>query len=51
MVGEPGQLGQLCPNITELDISKNLLNDWSIVFDICSQLEKLTWLNVRYVII
>lgn len=45
--GNPLELQNICPNVKELDISKNLINNWSIIFDICSQLKHLTWLNVR----
>ncbi|KRT78354.1 hypothetical protein AMK59_6524 [Oryctes borbonicus] len=44
--GEPGSLEDLCPNISELDISKNLFSNWLVIFDICKQLKNLTWLNV-----
>ncbi|XP_018330866.1 tubulin-specific chaperone E [Agrilus planipennis] len=44
--GEPNALEIMCPNIVELDISKNLLTKWTEVFEICSQLKKLSWLNV-----
>lgn len=38
---------QLCPNIEELDISKNLISNWETVFLVCEQLENLKWLNLR----
>ncbi|XP_008544109.1 tubulin-specific chaperone E [Microplitis demolitor] len=44
--GVPGELQKLCPNLRELDISKNLINSWKIVADICSQLTKLERLDV-----
>ncbi|XP_019872154.1 tubulin-specific chaperone E isoform X2 [Aethina tumida] len=44
--GRPMELKNLCPNIRELDISKNLLSSWLDIFDICSQLEHLHWINV-----
>ncbi|KAK9876763.1 hypothetical protein WA026_015004 [Henosepilachna vigintioctopunctata] len=44
--GEPGQLKNLCPNIQELDLSKNLISYWITVFDICIQLDQLRWLNL-----
>ncbi|EZA50346.1 hypothetical protein DMN91_003520 [Ooceraea biroi] len=44
--GKPGELKNLCPNIEELDISKNLINSWKIVIEICSQLHLLVRLNV-----
>lgn len=45
--GEPGELGELCPNLEELDISRNLINSWKIVADICTQLDSLARLDVR----
>lgn len=45
--GEPGELKELCPNIEELDISRNLINSWQTIADICSQLDSLVRLNVR----
>lgn len=44
--GEPGELEKLCPNLEELDISRNLINSWKIVADICCQLHSLARLNV-----
>ncbi|XP_043282260.1 tubulin-specific chaperone E [Venturia canescens] len=44
--GEPGELGELCPNLRELDISKNLINSWNVVADICRELPKLQRLDV-----
>ncbi|EFA01432.2 Tubulin-specific chaperone E-like Protein [Tribolium castaneum] len=44
--GPPLRLGETCPNIEELDISKNLLVSWESVFEICRQLPRLFWLNV-----
>lgn len=45
-VGEPLALQKLCPNIQELNIAKNLFTSWSDIYDICSQLPHLYWLNV-----
>ncbi|XP_018566591.1 tubulin-specific chaperone E isoform X2 [Anoplophora glabripennis] len=45
-IGTPYELNCLCPNIREIDISKNLLSSWTDVFDICSQLKHLFWINV-----
>ncbi|XP_044270967.1 tubulin-specific chaperone E [Tribolium madens] len=39
-------LGDTCPNIEELDISKNLLRSWGDVLELCGQLPRLQWLNV-----
>ncbi|XP_070524067.1 tubulin-specific chaperone E-like isoform X2 [Cardiocondyla obscurior] len=44
--GEPQKLEELCPNLEELDLSRNLINSWKIVADICSQLHFLIRLNV-----
>ena len=44
--GAPRKLGENCPNIEELDISKNLLVSWDEILMICDQLPKLHWLNV-----
>ncbi|CAL1685652.1 unnamed protein product [Lasius platythorax] len=44
--GRPEELKELCPNLEELDISKNLMNSWKIIADICSQLHSLIRLNV-----
>lgn len=46
-IGTPYELNSFCPNIREIDISKNLLCSWQQVFDICSQLKHLFWINVR----
>jgi len=46
-VGEPQELEKLCPNLEELDLSRNLINSWKIVANICSQLRSLMRLNVR----
>jgi len=46
-LGEPRELEELCPNLEELDLSRNLINSWKIVVDICCQLRSLTRLNVR----
>ncbi|XP_012135137.2 glyoxalase 1 [Megachile rotundata] len=44
--GKPDELKVLCPNIEELDISRNLINSWHIVADICCQLNSLERLDV-----
>lgn len=48
-VGDAGSFGELlklCPNITELDLSRNLISSWKVVAEICAQLRHLTRLNV-----
>lgn len=42
-----GQILEICPNITELDLSKNLFCNWNEIFIICKQLKYLYWLNLR----
>lgn len=44
--GNPCELEELCPKLEELDISRNLINSWKIVADICCQLHSLVRLNV-----
>ncbi|XP_015599649.1 tubulin-specific chaperone E isoform X2 [Cephus cinctus] len=44
--GRPRELEELCPNLDELDISRNLINSWKFVSEICCQLRMLTRLNV-----
>lgn len=44
--GQRDELRQLCPNVEELDLSKNLLSSWKTVADICCQLGRLNALNV-----
>ncbi|XP_015429023.1 PREDICTED: tubulin-specific chaperone E [Dufourea novaeangliae] len=44
--GNSGELEELCPNLEELDISRNLINSWRIIADICCQLHSLIRLNV-----
>ncbi|KYN44335.1 Tubulin-specific chaperone E [Trachymyrmex septentrionalis] len=44
--GEPQELEELCPNLEELDLSRNLINSWKIVANICSQFRSLMRLNV-----
>ena len=45
--GQIGELADLCPNIRELDLSRNLINSWRVIADICRQLPKLERLDVR----
>ncbi|XP_076619863.1 glyoxalase 1 isoform X1 [Colletes latitarsis] len=44
--GNIGELEELCPNLEELDISRNLINSWQIVANICCQLHSLVRLNI-----
>ncbi|XP_075211361.1 tubulin-binding cofactor E isoform X2 [Lycorma delicatula] len=44
--GDPNELKELCPNIREMDLSKNLLSDWFEVAGITKQLNSLTILNL-----
>ncbi|KAF5279447.1 hypothetical protein FQA39_LY05557 [Lamprigera yunnana] len=43
---EGPELRSICPNLIELDVSKNLFTNWTVVFDVCEQLDHLQWLNV-----
>lgn len=45
--GNQDELSKLSPNITELDLSKNLICSWKTVAEITSQLVSLKRLNVR----
>lgn len=38
-----------CPKTVELDVSRNLFEDWREVADICEQLERLKNLRVEWV--
>ncbi|GBC01469.1 hypothetical protein RclHR1_00420031 [Rhizophagus clarus] len=46
--GKPGVIKETCPNIIDLNLSKNLLSDWETVANICEQLEKLEVLRLNY---
>jgi Leucine-rich repeat (LRR) protein len=48
--GEQGELLQLCPNIQELDLSRNLIHSWQSLARIADQLRHLRVLNIRYFI-
>lgn len=43
------RIGQTCPRVTELDLSRNLIRDWQDLADICSQLDALRALKLKYV--
>ena len=43
------EIGSTCPKIKELDLSRNLLDSWHEVFDICRQLQSLRLLKLKYV--
>lgn len=45
------EIEQVCPKITELDLSRNLLGGWGEVADICARLKRLGVLKLRYVLI
>jgi len=51
----PGQaeseqsISQVCPKVTELDLSRNLFDHLGTVVDICSELNSLHVLRVKYV--
>lgn len=44
--GEQGELMQLCPNIQELDLSRNLIHNWQSLARIADQLRHLRVLNI-----
>ncbi|KAL7293924.1 hypothetical protein TKK_0012654 [Trichogramma kaykai] len=44
--GYPNELATLCPMIHELDLSRNLINSWKVVAEICFQLQYLKNLNI-----
>lgn len=46
LLGGANLLKDLCPNINELDLSKNLFSTWLDIFSICKQLEHLRILQV-----
>lgn len=41
------EIREVCPNITELDLSGNLLEDWDEVVGICTQLDLPKSLRVK----
>ncbi|KAG8516628.1 Tubulin-specific chaperone E, partial [Galemys pyrenaicus] len=45
--GERGGIAKTCPNIREVNLSKNLLSSWDEVIHIADQLEHLETLNLR----
>jgi tubulin-specific chaperone E len=44
--GEPG-IGETCPSITQLDLSRNLLEDLRPVVEVCRELPKLANLSIK----
>lgn len=44
---EKSRVGETCPKITELDLSRNLLTNWGDVADICGQLKRLKVLKLK----
>lgn len=43
------EIASTCPNVTELDLSRNLFEHWRDIADICVSLKKLRILKARYV--
>lgn len=41
------KIGETCPKITELDLSRSLLSRWRDVWDICNQLKHLKRLKLK----
>ncbi|KAF4768529.1 hypothetical protein HAV15_002858 [Penicillium sp. str.  len=44
---EAQKIGETCPKITELDLSRSLLSRWRDVWDICNQLKHLNKLKLN----
>lgn len=44
---EAQKIGETCPKITELDLSRSLLSRWRDVWDICNQLKYLKKLKLK----
>ena len=44
---EAQKIGETCPKITELDLSRSLLSRWRDVWDICNQLKHLKKLKLK----
>lgn len=42
----PSEIVDACPKVRELDVGRNLFEDWAEVLDICRQLPRLTKLRV-----
>jgi hypothetical protein len=40
---------EVCPKVTELDLSRNLFVDFRSVIEICSELDQLKSLKIKYV--
>lgn len=49
IAGVQDEIASTCPDILELDLSRNLFEHWKDVADICAPLKKLRILKVRYV--
>ncbi|RUP19616.1 CAP Gly-rich domain-containing protein, partial [Jimgerdemannia flammicorona] len=48
--GTPGEIKRIAPHIHDLDLSKNLITDWSVIAQIISQLHELEVLRLKYAI-
>lgn len=46
---ELGNIEETCPKITELDISKNLIESWAEVEGLCTALPKLKTVKIKCV--
>lgn len=44
--GKHGEIADVCPLVSELDVTNNRINDWNEVFKIISQLKHLLFLNL-----
>ncbi|CAG8438835.1 8592_t:CDS:10 [Ambispora gerdemannii] len=45
--GAPGEIETVCPNIVDLNLSKNLFSDFDTVAQICAQLKRLEVLRLK----
>jgi hypothetical protein len=45
--GDLGEMQRTCPNVMELDLSGNMLEEWAEVVRICGQLTRLRSLRVE----
>ena len=52
MQGKGGSdVKEACPKAVELDLSRNLFEEWREVASVCEQLERLRNLRVEYVLL
>lgn len=46
---DPALISKVCPSITDLDLSRNLITDFAVVREIVKQLPRIRSLKLRYV--